>query len=232
MDAQFVEWSHTLDPDHPHVQTATELLGTRPSAVLDIGGGVGQFAKAIANSTEATIDIVDPSATAAERFQPAPRVQFIHSPFETFESDQNYDAVTARLVLHHLVGDSRTDCDENVANSLSKIRHLLSSDIGQLVVFENVYDGPLGSDVPGTIIYSITRSKRLAGLSRKLGANTAGVGVRFRSDKGWRQLFKSAGFEVVQTTDNANWLAYDWRLAPLLCVGRRQTTYVLRPISD
>lgn len=72
---------------------------------LDIGCGVGQFARRLANVVE-HVDAIDADAAAIrearERSADAANVQFIHADFVTWPADEPYDFVSLVASLHHL----------------------------------------------------------------------------------------------------------------------------------
>jgi hypothetical protein len=76
---------------------------------------------------------------------------------------------------------------------------------GRLSVFENMYDGLLIDNLPGRLVYRLTSSRGLAGLCRRLGANTAGVGVCFRSKRQWERRLGESGYRVMAYSDAPGW---------------------------
>ena len=85
---------------------------------------------------------------------------------------------------------------EQVGLCLEQARALLRPG-GRIVVYEQVYEGFVVE--PGRLIFALTTVKQpiSAKVMNKLGANTAGVGVRFRSKSGWRKLFSRHGLAVL-----------------------------------
>ena len=72
-----------------------------------------------------------------------------------------------------------------------------------IFINEYIYESMI-LDLSGRLIYEITKSQVLSFLGKmvsyvvpSLRANTFGVGVRFRSNKGWTDIFDSMGFKVV-----------------------------------
>jgi hypothetical protein len=75
-----------------------------------------------------------------------------------------------------------------------------------IFVNEYIYESFIFNDISGWIIYQVTSNKFLSQLGRSLAnifpslnANTFGVGVRFRSHAEWCRIFKSLGFDIVDT---------------------------------
>jgi hypothetical protein len=67
---------------------------------------------------------------------------------------------------------------------------------GVVFIFESFYEGFTDNDIPGNVIYHLTSSSTLKNLTKYLGANTAGVGVFFHSQKKWTDMIKDVGFEI------------------------------------
>jgi hypothetical protein len=69
------------------------------------------------------------------------------------------------------------------------------------------------------LIFGLTKSRALAPFTRRLGANTAGVGVCFLSERRWRALLAQAGLTVVEFEYWSGSLAVAWPKAQLLHIG-------------
>ena len=65
-----------------------------------------------------------------------------------------------------------------------------------IVIYEILYNGSKGSDFPGRIIHTLTSSKLLENVIKKLGANTAGFGVCFHSENTWKELYANNDLEI------------------------------------
>src|SRR5690606_34490517 len=105
------------------------------------------------------------------------------------------------LILHHLIG--RGD-DETRALQLTALRAWRHK-ARRVFVNEYIYQSLIGQ-VSGRLIYEITSSQLLSDIGRQLArvipafkANTFGVGVRFRSCEDWHEMFREAGYRVVDS---------------------------------
>jgi SAM-dependent methyltransferase len=176
-----------------------ELLQPSPAlAVLDVGGGCGHFAEALARGPgcRARVLDADPVSVAAcrERGVAAEVGDALAPPARGDD-----DVVCFNLILHHLVGSSEAATAQLQRRALAAWRGRSP----RLFVNEYIYDAVVG-DLSGRLIYAITHRRLLSAAARavsrfvpSLRANTFGVGVRFRSHASWQQLFAAAGLRVV-----------------------------------
>jgi ubiquinone/menaquinone biosynthesis C-methylase UbiE len=163
---------------------------------LDLGGGNGIFSDRLLHRYPAARCVVlDNSELLIGRNQPNPRKSIILASVDEMDSklaNQQFDIIFMNWLLHHLVADSYSQTRKNVQSVLrSATRHLTPG--GRVSVFENLCDGILLDGLPSHLIFHITSSHLLAPLTKKLGANTAGVGVCYRSGQQWLDLFGECG---------------------------------------
>ncbi len=237
-DEKFIAWSKGTSERSYDVQSLIEHLqkaGHAEAIGLDIGGGIGAFAKAVAESCtnpKVSITVVDPGVDALDQKMESPNVEYQLAPFdESYPSDQKFDFIIFRTVLHHLISDSEKNTYETQIAALSKAKSMLKDD-GIIFVTENFYEPMFGNDLTSRIIYAVTSSNAVAWVARKLGANTAGEGVRFRSSDSWKQLQDTVGLEVVDSLRYTDWGGANmpfWQRLPLLCKERFQAVQVLKP---
>lgn len=172
--------------------------------VLDIGGGNGIFMDRLLDFfPNATGVVLDYSQFMLNRNTYNPRKKVMQGSATDIDSlmlGNNYDLVTINVLLHHLVGENDEQNLMNISRCLKSLRRIMAEK-GKLVVYEQVYEGWLRQPSPGEIIYRITKIKSatFASLMKRLGANTAGVGVRFRSIRGWEGIFKKHNFRSIHT---------------------------------
>ncbi|MEH6403899.1 MAG: class I SAM-dependent methyltransferase [Sneathiella sp.] len=231
-EVQFVEWSAGISPNDYDVVGCVDIIGnlnkSEPKG-LDVGGGMGKFASAIIEAIpRAQIKIVDPSSLAEKSCVKTSGLQFQRADFLNFETDERYDFIIFKTVLHHLVGPNEKTTRKFQIDALNKARHLLN-DNGVIIVEENFYESLGSTDVTGRLIFEITRLKFIEKLVRMLKANTAGEGVRFRSTSSWEKLFLH-----VKLRTNATYLADEWgsvwplwQKIPLLGKSRYQAILAL-----
>ena len=233
-DEKFIEWSRNRTPKDWDVTIISKFLEASPSGIigLDIGGGVGIFSKNLIQSSKniASIDVVDPAESVKSNFVQHEKVNLKTASLKDFQPEcERYDFILVNLVLHHIIGVNNTECDLAQAQFLDKVRTLLK-DSGTLFVQENIYESAIGIDVCGRIIFEITRLKLIQNLVRRLGANTAGEGVRFHSDEIWLKFFETAGFNLQETHVDLKFGEYMpfWQKLFLACSGRYQKIYIMQ----
>ncbi|MBC5784862.1 class I SAM-dependent methyltransferase [Ramlibacter sp. USB13] len=169
--------------------------------VVDVGGGCGHFARLAQRKTGKPVRVIDTDPKSVEACRAVGIEAVVGDALAPLSAGD--EAVACfNLMLHHLVADNGNLTTRMQMQALTAWR----GRVKYLFVHEYVYDSFLG-DLSGKIIYAITSSKALSAVARQIGkivpslrANTFGVGVRFRSEASWIDLFRSAGFEVAKST--------------------------------
>jgi hypothetical protein len=223
---------HQVEPFYANVfarDQVRDFLTLNPTlagALADMGGGCGHFVRALTAERPAfkamVVDVDDASLRSCARAgiaaEKGDAVRYTPKRGQTG---------CFNLILHHLVGDTerRTRTLQLAALSNWQGRGVF--------VNEYVYDCRLG-DLAGRLIYTLTSSATLASFVRMIGAafpalkaNTCGVGVRFRSRRGWERLFSEAGFDVAARTEGEEDVVH-WLLRPLVRSIRRDS-FMLKP---
>ena len=179
---------------------------------LDVGGGNGRFTDRLLTAYPKAIGtVLDNSELLLERNRPHERKTLINASVITIQrSAQRYDLISLNWLLHHLVGNSYLESRQNIAATLTALPPLLT-ERGRVSIFENMYDGILWNGLPSRLIFQLTAAKRLAKLIRKMGANTAGVGVCFLSQRQWRAVIEQQNLEILHYADDAT----PWPVSPL-----------------
>lgn len=174
---------------------------------LDVGGGNGKFAdRVLAEYPNSLGAVLDNSEVLISRNHPNERKTVILDSVENFaQIETKYDIIFLHWLLHHVVSDSYAHTRGNQTWTLSTAKTHLTAG-GRISVFENLYDGLLIDNLPGLLIYLLTSCRMLSGITRKLGANTAGVGVCFLSKKEWLSSFHDAGLDVLSYAEPDSWV--------------------------
>lgn len=227
-EVKFVEWSLDVTEADYDIRQLLAMLGPAaaapppPITVLDVGGGIGTVGKVLAERLDRLrVDVVDNSVLARDGFVRHDRVRLIFGDFLTIPETEKYHAVIFRTVLHHIIGDSTAETRHRQRQAIQKAGRLLAPG-GRIAVIENFYESYLGNDLSGEVIFQLTKLKFLAGLTRRLGANTAGEGVRFRSFDAWTRLFAEQGFAASGEIGRQDRPMPAWQRLGLVCRDRYQ----------
>lgn len=169
----------------------------RDKVVSDMGGGCGFFASAIARDLGVRVRVVDTDPVSVETAQRA-GIEAIKGNALEWMPAHDESVACFNLILHHLVGIGERETSSLQMRALERWK---GSGV-QLFVNEYIYDSYV-ANASGALIYGITASSILSSLAGfvarfvpSLRANTFGVGVRFRSEKEWRQMFEAQGWRV------------------------------------
>jgi hypothetical protein len=211
------------------------LLGdsdVRDRLVIDVGGGVGHFAKRLTGLLECRVRVLDTDAASVEACR-GKGLEAIRGDAlnPTLSGDESI--VSFNLILHHLVGATEQRTLELQRRALEVWRPFVRS----VFVNEYIYESYL-DDLSGRLIFHITKSRALswmAGIVSKVvpafRANTFGVGVRFRAHDEWRRVFASAGYDVkASVTGDEELIALPLRL--LLIRQIRRDSFLLQPTAS
>jgi SAM-dependent methyltransferase len=165
--------------------------------MMDVGGGNGRFSDKILNHyPNVDITILEPESTLLEKNAYHKNKTLYSNTFQNFPEDKSdFGIIEFNWVLHHFVSHSYASTYDLQLKSLEKAYKLLKPG-GIVVIFENFYEGFFNDDMPGNVVYHLTSSSALKNITKRLGANTAGVGVCFHSQKEWTKMLNAAGFEI------------------------------------
>jgi SAM-dependent methyltransferase len=167
---------------------------------IDLGGGNGKFADAlIARYPLSTGVVLDNGRPLLEKNIPHPNKRLVLSGIEdlgTALANEKFDLVCYNWVLHHLIDNTHQSSTHNQITALEQARQLLMPG-GRVSVFENFYEGAIFNSLPGWLIFELTSSKLLAPITKRFGANTAGVGVCFRSEQSWKRAIENASLKPI-----------------------------------
>ena len=247
-DEKFVEWSREVTEESFDLKHIIEFLKNQvntsekalpqfdhPLRLLDVGGGIGSVAMVLSQALGAQVDVIDPSPLARENFVESPGTRFYFGDYLKCDLPAAYDAILFRTVLHHFVGAGFAETRRRQTDGLAKAKQLLKPNgLQRIVVVENFYEPYLHQDITGQIIYAITALSHLEALTRRLGANTAGEGVRFRSLASWRGLFSQQSLHIEKFWRDPDWGERMplWQQLPLVCDQRFQGTLILSERSE
>lgn len=166
---------------------------------MDVGGGNGLYGdRVLSNYDNAEVTIVEPDKYLLGRNRPHPRKKLYAQTFQDIDKLSSYDVIEFNWVLHHFVGKNRANTLALQEQGLNKAFDLLKPG-GIVLIFENFYDGMVLDNLPSWLIYRLTASALLSPMTKRLGANTAGVGVCFHSKRTWENMLNHCGFHIQQS---------------------------------
>lgn len=218
-----------VDDQVDHFMRLTVDIIKPNTVAIDIGGGCGYFAQRIADVAGAKTRVIDLDPVsikaASENGIDAILGDALNPPQMGDEG-----IVCFNLVLHHLVGETEMTTRRLQGHAL----RVWASTDSHIFVNEYIYESWFGG-ISGWLIYQITKSTMLSAISRvvarvipSLRANTFGVGVRFRSNLEWQQLFREAGFEIAGAIKGTP-EPVSWARRLLLIKNIRRESFLLSP---
>lgn len=165
---------------------------------LDVGGGNGLFAdRLLSNYPKSRGTVLDNSELLLAKNKSNSRKSLICDSVEHLaQLDGKYDLICFNWLLHHLVGNSYSETRQNMSAALEAVIPLLTPR-GRVSIFENMYNGLIFDGLPSHLIFTLTSNQAIAGLTKKMGANTAGVGVCFLSHNQWFSTITKANFKIL-----------------------------------
>ncbi|HWZ64326.1 MAG TPA: class I SAM-dependent methyltransferase [Steroidobacteraceae bacterium] len=174
---------------------------------LDVGGGTGRFADRLLSSfPHASGAVLDNSEMLLSKNASHDRKQLICDSVEKLSTfSDKFDLVCVHWLLHHVVSSTYTKTTGNQLMTLQALRTLLGTG-GRISMYENLFEGWVFKSLPGRIIYELTAARSISKMVRGMGANTAGVGVCFRSMSEWQQVIANAGLAVDSYVEPDNWV--------------------------
>lgn len=200
------------------------------AVVVDVGGGCGFFAQALAHKRQVVTRVMDTDPTSIKTcLASGLQAELSDALAPNIKGDES--VVCFNLILHHLVGES----DAHTQQMQSRALRAWLADSRSVFVNEYIYESFLHEDIAARLIWGITSNKFLSGIGRavsvvvpSLRANTFGVGVRFRSASDWKSLFATLGFDVVEHVKGIEEKVSLARRLLLIKHGRRDS-FLLRP---
>jgi SAM-dependent methyltransferase len=191
--------------------------------ILDIGGASGYFAMALYEKflkNGCNIFVVDTTKYDTwEKFNG--RINFVkisaNNLKQTFK-ENTFDLIFANRVFHHFVLESWSKTIKGMFEIMDQIKFILKNK-GYLCINDHFYNGFLLDKITSFLIYTLTSCKLLliTKLCKKMGAESAGIGVCFLSEKMWYNLFSKIEFKVKYQKRGSE-LKLKWYKKILLCV--------------
>lgn len=178
--------------------------------ILDVGGASGFFSRKLLESLKerglyVSIYIIDTTEYPTwyeKQTTDSGEIMFIKDSVENIDKivkDVKFDLIFCNRVVHHLVtGGSYKSTAQVIDNCMKKLHGSLKA-TGQLCILDHFYDGFLIDSFPSEMIYWCTSCKipLLMRIFKKMGAESAGCGVFFLSEKMWGTLMEKCGFNRI-----------------------------------
>lgn len=172
--------------------------------ILDIGGATGDFAYGIKRyfgDIDIQVSVIDPteySTWSPEKL--GNEIQFICDSSENIEKlfmPQSFDLVFANRVIHHFVQPGWRRSLQGIENVMRSVNTILKDD-GLFCIMDHFYNGCFFDCSSSFLVHSFTSIKNptIAGWVKKMGAESAGVGTCFLSEKMWMDKLNKTGFDI------------------------------------
>jgi ubiquinone/menaquinone biosynthesis C-methylase UbiE len=169
---------------------------------LDIGGGNGKFTdRVLSEFTESHGKLLDNSPYLLSLNTENHRKTTIEANVEDVKvllENQKFDVIFMNWVLHHFVKGGYLSTLETQVRILGEAKKCLSKN-GRIIVIENLPEGLFGETICSFIINRVTSSKLIAPIVKKMGGNTAGIGVCFLGKYQWLKQFSLSGLQSENT---------------------------------
>jgi ubiquinone/menaquinone biosynthesis C-methylase UbiE len=186
-----------------------EKMKTRTDLkILDIGGASGHFAVGLYDyfkNNNCKIIVLD-TAKYNTWGKFSDKVEFIEASadnIDTLYHKNEFDLIFANRVFHHFVRHNWKETVNGITEIAGKIYKILKPE-GYFCIVDHFYNGFLYDEITSKIIYTLTICKILSivKLCKKLGAESAGVGVCFLSKKMWINLLLKNNFKIHKLVEN------------------------------
>lgn len=184
----------------------SEFESRKDLKILDIGGATGHLAYLMKKHFEqngAEVYVVDPTEYDSwDRSAFGNDVHFICDTVENLQKifdDNTFDIIIANRVFHHFIHSSWRKSLKKMDEYMKTIHSLLKND-GLFCVMDHFYNGALIDTASSFLIFSLTtiQNPKIANFVKKMGAESAGVGTCFLSEKMWKKKLNKAGFNIIK----------------------------------
>lgn len=165
--------------------------------LLDIGGGVGTFAKfVITQCPNIDVTVVDTSLEMLNRIE-EPKIKKIVGEFpDKISINPGFDYIHVKEVFHHVTGSSIKNTKILLRESLKNIRILLNDD-GFLIIHELFYESPIVTSLSSTIIYYLCKIQNKYVIKLPIKEFLPGLNVYFYNRKELTDVLKEEGYDII-----------------------------------
>jgi ubiquinone/menaquinone biosynthesis C-methylase UbiE len=178
--------------------------------ILDIGGASGNFALTVKEyfaGINCEVIVID--NTKFETWTEfSNKITFIETSVDNLDTvfkENMFDIIFANRVFHHFVRESWKETVCGMKSIMGKIYKTLKQD-GHLCIVDHFFDGMLFDKISSKLVYTISSCtfKPILAISKRIGVESAGIGVCFLSYNMWIELLRENNFiiERLKRTDN------------------------------
>ena len=172
--------------------------------IIDIGGGGGHFANTVKSFYDgggATTNMTVIDYCKYDEWEEFEGINFIHeNAFDALKKVENdcADIIFINATLHHLTFDTYKKT-RGAQKSILELAYSKIKKHGYLCLRENYAQCPIIGGISMPLVYYMTKSQNpiTIKISKKMGANSAGVGVCFFSPALLVRTLRKIGFVLV-----------------------------------
>ena len=193
--------------------------------LLDVGGGSGKFVKLVLKHfPNVACTVLDPSKKLLEKIHD-PKIKKIEGKIPNdFKISSKYNIVHIKEVLHHITGNSVSESEKLIKESLNLIENSLTDD-GLLMIHELFYEGFIFSKLPSYLIFYTLKTQNKFKINLPIEEFLLGLNVYFYTRNDLHKIISDCGFEIkyVYVEDFSNtWkkkllLLKDWGRILIIC---------------
>lgn len=184
--------------------------------ILDIGGASGYFALKLKEyycDTDCDVTVID--STVFETWSEfSGRINCIETSVDDIDkifSENTFDIIFANRVFHHFVRKNWKQTVEGIDEIIKKIHKILKKN-GTICITEHFFDGLFVDGLSSRIVYALSsnKCKAIIALCKKIGVESAGVGVCFLSKKTWIKKLTDNKFEIEKIDESKKERLKEW----------------------
>lgn len=167
------------------------------SNLVDIGGGVGTFARLVKdNCPDINVTVVDPSRKLLNKINDE-RIKKIYGklPNQIF-LDSSFDYIYVKEVFHHIVGSSINKSKKLFKKSLFTIREFLKDD-GFLLIHELFYESYLIPTLSRILIFCLFTLQNSLKIKVPAKEFLMGLKVCFYTRSEFKSILNGCGFKII-----------------------------------
>lgn len=205
-------------------------LNREDLAILDVGGGAGVFIDMfLERFPKARACCADFSSGMLDRNKRAPSKALVAADARALPfRPASFDVIDLDALLHHVISDGGyLHTIDGIAGVLASLHRLLKPN-GILLIREIYHEYILKDNLGSYLLYTVTTRRMPAMVTtalKRLGVNTANVGVCFLTRRQWSKALARAGYTLLESRES-RWHSSRYRYAGFLNSG--DLFYVLR----